>query len=135
MSSKTDRQGSGATRLAVAIRDLPGEALVPVHWIRERLEDPEYEVDGLKVDLTVEEAAEAFGRSPSTIREWCKAGAIEGTYKLQQREWRIPRNSLEAFQAKQRTQPPMAKQRFKKGKEADLDAWRKEIDKRGGSAA
>ena len=47
-------------------------------------------------DLTVEEVADETGRAPSTIRGWLISKAIFG-YKLNRRDWRIPRSALRDY--------------------------------------
>ena len=66
------------------LAELPDEALVPVGWVRGQL--------GVRaaVGLTVEEAADQFHRSTSTVRAWCRDGRLPGAYLLRNREWRIP---------------------------------------------
>ncbi|MDZ7779541.1 MAG: helix-turn-helix domain-containing protein [Gemmatimonadota bacterium] len=44
-------------------------------------------------DMSVEQVAEEVQRSPSTIRRWPIAGELRG-YKLQGRDWRLPRPAL-----------------------------------------
>ncbi len=56
------------------------------------------------VDLTVEILAARFDRKPSTIREWCEGGVFSGAYKFRDREWRVPMESVLAFEAQQRAQ-------------------------------
>lgn len=50
-------------------------------------------VDG---DLTVEETASVVGRSTSTVRGWLSQGQLSG-YKLNGRDWRVPRTALQRF--------------------------------------
>ena len=47
-------------------------------------------------DLSVEEVAAETGRAPSTVRGWLISGALRG-YKLNARDWRIPRAALRAY--------------------------------------
>ena len=82
---------------------LPGETHLPLRWVREQvagLAPAGAEPDG--ADLTVGEVAERWGRGPSTIRGMCEAGEIAGAYKFRNREWRIPRESVAAFEGAQR---------------------------------
>jgi excisionase family DNA binding protein len=44
-------------------------------------------------DLTVTDVAEEVGRASSTVRGWLIAGALRG-YKLNSRDWRVPRSAL-----------------------------------------
>jgi excisionase family DNA binding protein len=57
-----------------------------------------------QVDLTVEEVARRFGRSPSTVRGWLASGDLAG-YRLRRREWRVPPDALDAFQQRERQRP------------------------------
>lgn len=73
------------------------------------------EETGPQADFTVRELAVRFHRSPSTIRDWCEHGALDA-YKLNGRDWRIPRAAADAFialQRKERQQAPVS-----------LGAWR-----------
>lgn len=55
-----------------------------------------------EADLTIAEVAAFFHRSASTVRGWCEHGCFEGAYKLNGRDWRVPRASVETFLGKQR---------------------------------
>lgn len=104
--------------LADDLADLPDDALVPVHWIRERLGAAADE-DRIS-DLTVREAADELDRSPSTVRGWCGDGKLEGAYRFRGREWRIPPAALRAFVDAEREPAPR--------EEADLSGWREVAD-------
>ncbi len=95
------------------LAELPDEALVPVAWIRGQL--------GVRavVGLTVEEAAEQFHRSPSTVRAWCRDGRLPGAYLLRNREWRIPPAAMASVDSDGRRQ---ASENHAHG--ASLRAWR-----------
>ena len=56
---------------------------------------------GLDHDLTVGEVAKFFGRSPSTIRAWIRAGRLEA-YHFRGNEYRITHSALERFQNQER---------------------------------
>ncbi len=47
-------------------------------------------------DLTVGDVAERVGRAGSTVRGWLVSGALRG-YKLNARDWRIPRAALREY--------------------------------------
>src|SRR5690349_10946135 len=83
--------------LALLLRDLPDDALVPVRWIRERLAAPEVQRDEQIVDMSAAEVAAKLGRTASCIRNWCASGVIPGAYRLNGREYRIPTSSLRAY--------------------------------------
>lgn len=68
---------------------MPGDALVPVKWVRELFAVTSAE----SVGLTVEELAEKTGRSPSTVRAWCRRGELPGAYQLGG-SWRIPASAF-----------------------------------------
>ena len=71
-------------------------------------------------DLTLDEVANAIGRAVSTVRTWCNSGRLPGAYRLNGRDWRVPRSALEAL----RNGKPGAVERA--GRPADLAAWRRE---------
>ena len=109
------------------------EATIPARVVLERLPDQEMECADLSkstelADLTAEEVAEYLGRTAACVRGWCREEKLEGSYRLNQREWRIPRESLRAYldvQAKRERAGP-TRPRPPNG-EADLSAWREEI--------
>ena len=65
-------------------------------------------------DFTVAELATRFHRSASTVRGWCEHGRFEGAYKLNGRDWRIPKTAVDAFLSEQRGE----------GRVTHLGAWR-----------
>ncbi|HET9948846.1 MAG TPA: helix-turn-helix domain-containing protein [Longimicrobiales bacterium] len=74
-------------------------------------------------DLTVEEVAAEVGRAVSTVRGWLASGELKG-YKLNRRDWRVPRAALRAYLERQpagadRSREPAA------DAEVDISAWRK----------
>ena len=71
----------------------------------------------LEGELTVAQFAKRLGRKPSTVRGWCERGALQGAYRLNGREWRIPPAAVETFIASQR---PNAKRR----RRDSLGDWR-----------
>lgn len=115
------------------------EALVPARVVLERLPvSDEPAVQGLEaeVDLTAESMGRLLGRSAGSIREWCRAGRLPGSYKLFGREWRVPRSALAALQRseaeasarREHPKPPAPEE------EVDIGAWRRLLpeDSRGG---
>jgi excisionase family DNA binding protein len=73
----------------------------------------------------VEEAAEEVQRSPSTVRSWLWAGTMRG-YKLNGRNWRIPRSALREYLDSQgRKAATVARVEVEEDGKVDLSAWRK----------
>jgi len=71
-------------------------------------------------DLTVEDVAEEVGRAPSTVRGWLIAGALRG-YKLNGRDWRVPRSALREYLRSQGAERPEPSQ----GDDVDIGEWRR----------
>jgi excisionase family DNA binding protein len=71
-------------------------------------------------DLTVEQIASEVGRKPVTIRQWLVAGSLRG-YKLNRRDWRVPRTALREFLDRQAAGPEQAPPE----RPVDVQAWRK----------
>jgi excisionase family DNA binding protein len=105
-----------ATRIRQALAPIPRGSLVPVDYVRELL-DQHDAPEG--VDLTVQDVATMLERAPSTIRTWCGAGRLPGAYRLQGREWRIPRSALRALR-----EAPTEPARRADGT-VDLGSWKK----------
>lgn len=118
------------TDLRTALSTLPDEALVPVGWIRARLDgkaDASPAGNGEPIgDLSAADVAEALDRTPSTIRAWCARGEVPGSYKLRGREWRIPRASLRRYLDRQAEGKRETRRR---GEPVDLGGWRKHYRK------
>jgi excisionase family DNA binding protein len=53
-------------------------------------------------DMTAEEVGQHLGRAPSTVRNLCAAGEFPGAYKLNGKDWRIPREALRQYVVRQR---------------------------------
>lgn len=106
-----------ATDLSKLLAELPGDALLSVSWIRARLNAPVVvEADG---DLSCADVAALLHRKPGTIRAWCFRAEIVGAYRLNGKDWRIPRKSLRAYLDKQSAgQCPVG------ASSVDLGAWR-----------
>lgn len=98
--------------LRALLEQLPPETLIPVGWALEQLDGAG---EGI-VDLTVPDVAEALGRAPSTVRQWCADGRLPGAYRLHGREWRIPRSSLARLRDQHDVQGAAP---------VDLGAWRR----------
>ena len=77
-------------------------------------------------DLTVEQIAERFGRSPGTVRDWIRAKKLRA-YPFSGKEYRVTPAALEEFIQAQREgkQEPAKRQ----GKPVDLGGWRRVRDK------
>ncbi len=69
-------------------------------------------------DLTAEEVADETGRAPSTVRGWLISKALRG-YKLNNRDWRVPRTALREYLEVQATEASETQG------EADIAAWRR----------
>jgi excisionase family DNA binding protein len=106
-----------AARLRQALAPIPDGSTVPVSWVRGLLD--EHSDTDATVDLTVTDVATMLGRAPSTCRTWCAAGRFPGAYRLQGREWRIPRSALRALR-----DAPEEPPRRQDGT-VDLGSWRR----------
>ena len=106
---------------------LPAGTVVPVP--RELLleilagEVPETAPASPARDLTVDEVAAHFHRSPGTVRTWLEAGRFEGAYKLRGRSWRVPPAAITAFVERERRPEPSTTRA--RGAVVALDAWRR----------
>ena len=56
-------------------------------------------------ELTVDEVAEQMRKAPSTLRGWLISGDLRG-YKLNNREWRVPRSARRWCMARSRGRIP-----------------------------
>lgn len=72
-------------------------------------------------DLTVQEVAQEMHRAPSTVRGWLIAGDLKG-YKLNRRDWRVPRAALRAYLDAQSHDP---NDRVRSSEHVDIAAWRR----------
>ena len=72
-------------------------------------------------DLTVEDVAAETCRATSTVRTWLISGALRG-YKLNGRDWRVPRAALREYLEGQagHPEPPGGEPPG----EVDITAWR-----------
>jgi excisionase family DNA binding protein len=83
---------------------LPRETMVPVGWVLERLpltESNEAAPGDVEVDFTCEEVAKLLHRKPPTVRAWCAVGRFPGAWRLNGKQWRIPRAAIREFQHQQ----------------------------------
>jgi excisionase family DNA binding protein len=69
-------------------------------------------------DLTIGQVAEHFRRAPSTVRGWLFRGDLRG-YKLNGRDWRVPRSALAEYEQRQREPQDEG------SGDVDLSAWRR----------
>ena len=109
-----------ALREIVTNMPADGSVTLPVRWLRDLLAE-EGEA-GARL-LTLGEAGELVGRSPSTIRTWANSGQLDGAFKLQGRSWRIPESAIESFIERQQSdehEPPTVRSEGP----VDLGAWR-----------
>lgn len=77
---------------AQLLQTLPGDALVPVSWVREQLRE-----NGVPEEVTTAEAAEHFGRSAKWWQR--QASEIPGAYK-DGAGWHLPAASCRAHLAR-----------------------------------
>lgn len=113
-------------RLRGELEAMPQGALLPRDWLLERLSDhsaPASSAEGstLRVDLSVLDLANLFGKQPSTVRAWLERGDLPGAYKLQGKEWRVPPSGVDAFQNQQRSETRKNRPR---GGSPRLSDWR-----------
>ena len=114
------------SRLARILAPLPDDATVPVGWLRDQIgSQPEPEDETELADLKVHELAAKLGRSASTVRGWCGSGELEGAYKLNGREWRIPPAAAKAFLNRQCKGIGSARAGPRRNVPADLASWRR----------
>jgi excisionase family DNA binding protein len=112
------------------------EATVPARMVLERLPlnaDAQKPAVGSDLaDLTADEVAREFGRSASTVRGWLGEGRFPGAYRLNGREWRIPRADVIAWLSAQRPAAACSKpKRTRLNGTPDLSSWRKHTKKTG----
>ena len=113
-------------RLRAIVYPMPADASVTlsVSWLRDLLA-AEDESPGMDRLLTLEEAGEVVGRSPSTIRTWLNTGLLDG-FKLNARSWRIRETALQRFIEDQQSgghDPPTVRGVGP----VDLSAWREHV--------
>ena len=127
-------------RLESIVGALPDSAsvTVPVGDLREWLEcDGGAGGPDIMTDFTVDDVAELLGRTPACVRGWCRAHRVPGAFRLNGREWRIPKAGLRAYLERARdgqgyedactgTPPPDSTAPGRQGSAADLGAWRQE---------
>lgn len=119
-----------ADRLRRIVSAMPAGASVtlPVSELRGWIEEDGQPFDDsqeIVIDLTVEQIAEQFDRTPACVRGWCRAGRLPGAYRLNRREWRIPRAALAAYLEAERDRPTASSSPRRAGG-SDLGAWRRD---------
>ena len=90
--------------LRALVEAAPADSLVsvPRGWLVALLE-AEPAPDQPAADLTAAELAARWKRGASTVRMLCEAGTLEGAYKFNGREWRIPWATVERYEQAQRS--------------------------------
>ena len=119
-------------RLRAIVESMPADASVTfsVVWLRDLLSD-EGDSPGTDRLLTLEEAGNIVGRSPSTVRTWLNKGQLAG-FKLNGRSWRIRESALRKFIERQESgeqEPPTVG-----NGSVDLRAWRRFVPSKKGAA-
>lgn len=106
------------------------EAVIPARVVLDHL-PPTVHADAEPIraeapDLTIEELGRELHRSPSTIRGWLAADPMPfpDAYRLNGREWRIPRANVAAYLARQRPRMPQDRTEAIETT-GDLGSWRK----------
>ena len=120
-------------RLKAIIDGMPpdGAVTLPVVFLS-RLIEAEAAESGLGRLLTLQEAGEIVGRSPSTVRTWLNTGQLDG-FKLNDRAWRIRESALRTFiewQESGEHEPPTVKSEGP----VDLSSWRRHVPPNQGAA-
>jgi excisionase family DNA binding protein len=95
-----------------------------VEWLRDALQELEEGAEGPEVLLTLDEVAEAVGRAVSTVRTWCNSGQIEGAFRLNGRDWRVPESALRRYVESQGQDGDEDEIGVRAG-EVDLGRWRR----------
>lgn len=109
------------------LRAMPPGSLVPANWVVEQLKDSRSAEPAGCQDPTVQQLADELGRSPSTVRGWIGQNTFPNAYRLNHREWRVPRGDVAAYLDRQR---PADREQTKLGNrraEADLRSWSKHV--------
>lgn len=104
-----------ASELSKILSELPPDAMLPVSWIRARLDAPlPVETDG---DLSCADIGAILHRTAGCVRGWCFRGELKG-YRLNNRDWRVSRKSLRQYLDAQGGSPAAEKS------PTDLSSWR-----------
>jgi excisionase family DNA binding protein len=101
----------------------PGSSVsLSVDWLREELAAEDRAGDAPPELLTLDDVAERVGRAVSTVRSWCNSGQLEGAFRLNGRDWRVPASALQKYLEAQAKQEPS--EMGNRG-EVDLASWRR----------
>ena len=73
------------------------QATIPAAEVLKRLPVSADSPNQAPGDLTLQQVATEVGRAVSTIRTWCNGRRLQGAYRLNGRDWRIPRAALRKF--------------------------------------
>jgi len=109
----------------------PGSSVsLPVDWLCGLLSEAMAAGNEPDELLTLEQVAERVGRATSTLRTWCNTGKLEGAFRLNGRDWRVPSTGLQKFIEGQKNSPK-TKNGGGRGKVEDLSSWRRSRPRRG----
>lgn len=101
----------------------PVTVTLPREWVAalvESADGPRTAEDGSQgVPMTAGKVGDLLGRSAASVRAWCASGRLPGAFRLQGREWRIPRAALDRFLANAAAGRDGAEQA------PDLSRWRR----------
>lgn len=114
------------------LQSMPPGSTVPVEWVCAQIAAEGVSTKGEREsleDLDVPAVAAVVKRAPSTVRGWLGGGLIPEAYRLQGRDWRVPRAALRRFLDRQTAEPTSKPAPRRRG--ADLGEWRKHIKEAG----
>lgn len=115
-------------RLQQLVRVADPDGTVTIRWLATLLADAAGNdsdaPDEPARDLTIDQVAAYFNRSPSTVRGWLGRGELRG-YKLNNRDWRVPRPAIAEYQQAQHASVAPAEE------EVDITQWRRATAGRG----
>ena len=113
-------------RLKAIIDGMPQDGAVTLSVaFLSRLIEAEAAESGMGRLLTLEEAGDIVGRSPSTVRTWLNTGQLDG-FKLNARSWRIRESALRTFIERQESgghEPPTVRN----SGSVHISAWREHV--------
>lgn len=107
-------------RLRQLVRLSDPDGTVTIRWLAALigvcLEDDSGGVEAAASDLNVADVADHFKRSVSTVRGWLGRRELRG-YKLNGRDWRVPRSAIREYEERQQQLPAQTDQ-------VDIREWR-----------